>query len=77
MRILSISLRICQDKSELKEEEDKQPLDINDDLGELEKDKLPSIHELSDQEPIIEEIEDKETGTEEVIESDKVSNRST
>ncbi|EFN85527.1 hypothetical protein EAI_09179 [Harpegnathos saltator] len=61
-----------QDKSESKEEEDKQLMDINDDLADIAKDELQSPNlELSDQQPIIEEIEDKETGTEEIIEGDK------
>lgn len=68
---------ISQDKSELKEEEDKQSLGINDDLAEMSKYELQSSNpELSDQEPIIEEVEDKETVTDEVIESDKVSAQS-
>ncbi|XP_011137857.1 calnexin isoform X2 [Harpegnathos saltator] len=64
--------RCREDKSESKEEEDKQLMDINDDLADIAKDELQSPNlELSDQQPIIEEIEDKETGTEEIIEGDK------
>lgn len=64
-----------QDKSDLREEEDKQLLGISDDIAEdLEDEQQQSSNpEFADREPTIEEIEDKETGLEEVMESDKVS----
>ncbi|XP_032671410.1 calnexin-like isoform X2 [Odontomachus brunneus] len=65
-----------EDKSEIKEEEDKQ-LVTNDDLAEPADDESPqaSVRKLSLEKPIKEKdnIEDKEEDTEEVIKSDKLS----